>query len=499
MRLLLKFLRLTSIFSLFTCVIATVGVEEVGGSPDDVDLAVSFLYLNKTITSYETSNIGIVFEIINQGNKSVTDPYISCLEIDGYNVMEFYDDKTLEPGETRIYHYVHEQVSNMSNSHVIKAFVDCDDSVLETNESNNFQDEMIYIKSIDMPVFADRSEVAEYIESTFKDDLSLNITSKIIDFSQRWDYIIIKENSQKDLYNYSVLVTINPSNYPDRLGQNGSDVRFLDENGQALNYWIEDFDSISKTGKVWVKVPYIPANGEIRVEMRYGNQSASSMSGGDAVFDLFDDFEDESIDPNKWTYNSHTIEESDHELHICASNTSWAAADLISIKSYRPDVAMKFRANNSGGLPHDCKGLGFMSSNVYGPEDEDINRVGASVYWRANEHRIFSSHTYPTIDSDVSSNYKVIINPNYIPEQQIWEIIWLEDQINYVLNDELEATHTATGIPLMSITPRFSLNTTYVTDPAQSDIRIDWVFVRNCTYPEPTVLIIKADMRMNRN
>lgn len=484
---------LTSTVSLLLfCAVVAVG-GALDDLSDDVDLTVSFLYLNKTTTSYENNDIGIVFEIINQGNKSVKNPRMSCLEIDGNEVTEFYDDKTLKPGETRIYHYVYEQGSNTSSSHVIKALVDCDDDVPENNESNNFKMECVYIKSIDMHVFADSPEVAEYVESTFKGDSSLNITSKIIEFSQRWTYIIIKEVSKKDLNNYSVLVPLNPSNYPDKLCQNGSDIRFLDENGQALNYWIEEFDNISKTAKVWVKVPYIPASGETRIEMRYGNQSASSESDGDAVFDLFDDFEDGSIDPNKWTYNSPTIEEKDHELHIRASNTSWTAADLIALKSYRPNVAMKFRTNNSEGHANDCKGLGFMSTNVYGPSSDEVNRVGPSVYWRVNEEKIFTRHNYPTIDSDVSNNYGVRVNPNYVPGHQIWEIIWSEDQINYILNDELKQTHTDTGIPSMSITPRFSLNTTYIaTDPAQSEISVDWVFVRNCTYPEPTVQIINT-------
>jgi len=39
-----------------------------------------------------------------------------------------------------------------------------------------------------------------------------------------------------------------------------------------------------------VKVPHIPANGEVKIKMYYGNPSASAVSDGDKVFEFFDDF-----------------------------------------------------------------------------------------------------------------------------------------------------------------------------------------------------------------
>ncbi|RLF65413.1 MAG: hypothetical protein DRN30_04025, partial [Thermoplasmata archaeon] len=42
---------------------------------------------------------------------------------------------------------------------------------------------------------------------------------------------------------------------------------------------------------IWVKVPYIPANGQTVIYMYYGNPDATSESNGTAVFEFFDDFD----------------------------------------------------------------------------------------------------------------------------------------------------------------------------------------------------------------
>ena len=76
----------------------------------------------------------------------------------------------------------------------------------------------------------------------------------------------------------------------------GADIRFIDAEGKELSYWIESWDYSGKSAKIWVKVPKIPANGETRITMRYGNPGASSQSDGDATFNIFEDFDkDEPI------------------------------------------------------------------------------------------------------------------------------------------------------------------------------------------------------------
>lgn len=108
-----------------------------------------------------------------------------------------------------------------------------------------------------------------------------------------WQYqkeITIHENSGNTLTDYQVLIELKEGDCPSKAKSDGADIRFTDTQGDELSYWIDEFDSSNKSAKIWVKVPGIPANGEARIMMYYGNSSASSMSDGDATFDFFADF-----------------------------------------------------------------------------------------------------------------------------------------------------------------------------------------------------------------
>ena len=120
-----------------------------------------------------------------------------------------------------------------------------------------------------------------------------------------WAYykeITVKENSGKTLTDYQVLVELNSANFDfSKAKSDGSDIRFS-LNGEELNYWIEEWNPYAKKAKIWVKVPHIPANGEVKIKMYYGNPSASAVSDGDKVFEFFDDFGGNDINTNKWTF-----------------------------------------------------------------------------------------------------------------------------------------------------------------------------------------------------
>jgi PGF-CTERM protein len=112
-----------------------------------------------------------------------------------------------------------------------------------------------------------------------------------------WKYykeITVKENSGKTLTDFQVLVDLNPSNFPANAKSDGSDLRFKEGSGKELSYWIEEWN-YPNNAKIWVKVPSIPANGETKIRMYYGNPSASAVSDGDTTFEFFDDFEDGDI------------------------------------------------------------------------------------------------------------------------------------------------------------------------------------------------------------
>ena len=114
------------------------------------------------------------------------------------------------------------------------------------------------------------------------------------DLSQ-WKYyrpIIIKEQSGQTLENFQVLIKLNSNNFDFSKAQpDGSDIRIVDESGNFLPYWIEEWNLTAKRARIWTIVPRIPANSEVKLKLYYGNPDAVSRSDGEKVFEFFDDFD----------------------------------------------------------------------------------------------------------------------------------------------------------------------------------------------------------------
>ncbi|RZN42508.1 MAG: DUF2341 domain-containing protein [Methanosarcinales archaeon] len=113
-----------------------------------------------------------------------------------------------------------------------------------------------------------------------------------------WQYqweIAIQENSGETLRDYQVLVALSGSDFPEEAQADGDDARFTDADGRELGYWIEEFDADSEHAMIWVKMPLIPANDEVKVTMWYGNPGAEGESDGEAVFEFFDDFDTNTL------------------------------------------------------------------------------------------------------------------------------------------------------------------------------------------------------------
>ncbi|MFZ3060713.1 MAG: DUF2341 domain-containing protein [Candidatus Methanoperedens sp.] len=104
-------------------------------------------------------------------------------------------------------------------------------------------------------------------------------------------------NTGSALTDYQVLVNLTGNDFPTNASGSGADIRFTNESGNELSYWIENWDYTGRTARIWVKIPSIPIVPSA-IRMYYGNPSALSSSNGDTTFDFFDDF---SGDLSKWT------------------------------------------------------------------------------------------------------------------------------------------------------------------------------------------------------
>src|SRR5665811_583700 len=80
-----------------------------------------------------------------------------------------------------------------------------------------------------------------------------------------------------------------------------NDIRITDTNGKLLPYWIEEGSAPCNNAatKIWTKVPSIYTSGNTLL-LYYGNPSSSSYQNGNKVFDFFDDFNGNYINPSKW-------------------------------------------------------------------------------------------------------------------------------------------------------------------------------------------------------
>jgi hypothetical protein len=133
---------------------------------------------------------------------------------------------------------------------------------------------------------------------------------------QNYMEITIKEKSGITLTDYQVSMQMSGGNFPTNARSDGADIRFTDANGTELGYWIENWDYSGRNAKIWVKVPRIPANGESKIVMYYGNPAATGASNGEATFEFFDDFEGTSLDGTKWYINHGTPSVSDGVLRL---------------------------------------------------------------------------------------------------------------------------------------------------------------------------------------
>lgn len=109
-------------------------------------------------------------------------------------------------------------------------------------------------------------------------------------------------NSGSKLTDYQIKLELNSNIFPfEKVRSDGADIRFVDDTGEELNYWLESWSSSS--GKTWMKIPEIPKYTDKRIWMIYGNINAVSDSNISNTFIFGDDF---SGDLSKWSLTQST-------------------------------------------------------------------------------------------------------------------------------------------------------------------------------------------------
>ncbi len=237
--------------------------------------------------------------------------------------------------------------------------------------------------------------------------------SKAAWWDELWMYrkqIVVTNSSGSELTDFQVeiLHDFNMSNEVSsgKVQADFDDLRFTDQNGNLLPYWIED--STSSSLNVWAKLPSIPTSSAI-VYMYYGNPSASSYQNGNDTFEFFDDFNDNSINNNLWLVEDQagalTTTETEGVLRRSGTVTQTNKWSYLSSKlqfdNYRV-VDSKIRVNSHSSNE------GIMT---IGSDYSFIRSVTANDW----NHEYYSGSWYFIGDSTISTggnfiNVSIIIN-----------------------------------------------------------------------------------------
>ena len=142
--------------------------------------------------------------------------------------------------------------------------------------------------------------------------------------------ITLQEISGEDLSDIQILLTPDSDSIDYSLAHtDGADIRFTDENGETLPYWVENWDPSGKTTKIWVRIPSLEADGQSKVRIFYNNPAATDFSDGRSTFYLYEDFDDlvPGETPEGWKvkgYGSFTA----NETYSVSAPNSGAMTDI---------------------------------------------------------------------------------------------------------------------------------------------------------------------------
>ncbi|RLI78080.1 hypothetical protein DRP04_10535, partial [Archaeoglobales archaeon] len=226
--------------------------------------------------------------------------------------------------------------------------------------------------------------------------------------------------------------------------------------------------------RIWVKIPYIPANGETKIRMYYGNPNAVSKSNGDAVFELFDDFNDNKIDTNKWIPSHGFVEEGSVLKKLILLKEGGIGIESAKSFKYPLVIDLKLMSKTSVHSKSWSFSVYWGKGNVHGEKDMQGYATGQkgdgrkiirryNLSGKATDYNIF----YGTpIKKNVWYSYELIIDSN----KQIYKI-----------GDEVVTLKTSPPIDRGII--RLG------GQASEAVVYFDDVRVRKYTYPEPIVIV----------
>ena len=301
-------------------------------------------------------------------------------------------------------------------------------------------------------------------------------------------------NSGTSLRDYQVLIELNSTNFNfSKTTRNGSDIKFTDSNEKELNYWIEEFDAVNETGKIWVKVPYINSTRDpTTIKMYYGNSSASTASDGINTFLFFDDFQIEGhgyFDVNTWWATGRDISVSSSQLLTIPTGAVYTKNTVDTTNTGPFILEAKVKWNNFDG---NGSGLHIANANSTSVGNKGNNKlVYAGIMTEDKGEKLLAAR------APVGTVYKT----DFTAEKDTPYILGyaVTPSIKFYI-DRNEINSRFRGGYLSG---SFYLWLGYFAGSASgsqdiADIVVDWVLVRKYASQEPTVEVGEETLIITR-
>ncbi len=270
-----------------------------------------------------------------------------------------------------------------------------------------------------------------------------------------------------------------------RTTEDGSDLRFsylnnTDSEEYPLDYWVEEWNTSTEEGTVWVKVPYL--EDEQTLYVYYGNSTGiESESNGSQVFAFFDDFEGASIDTGKWDTSNVGSASYDINSSLLRMWDSWGGAChadsmyanyLRTVQSFSAPLVVesRFRPGPSNALTS-CR---ICYNTVF--NDNEVAQIDSGSY--AFTFRVDDDNDYYVYGSVDTGDY---------PTAGVFQKstkIFTNTSMN-ITTDFVSQHYNHTGQGSNSGTIGILGDADQST--ADEGTHVDWIFVRNFTDNSPVI------------
>jgi len=277
--------------------------------------------------------------------------------------------------------------------------------------------------------------------------------------------LYIKEQSGNDLIDYSVKIQLENTGFTDWANLTADSIYFTDVNGNPLYFWIEYLDTTNKRGVIWVKIPSIPKNSTVVINLNYGGSNPYSSYNTPDIFLLFDHFDGTNVDTTKWDvrlYSGGSVTVSDSIITI--NN-----ALVISKISFSFPVSVRAKAKFTDGN---------RWKNIYVGQDPSVSIYGTGI---------------ETVDTSATTNLygrdrnnvgveiaKVLLGPYADNNFHIFEEnIIARNNKKFYVDETLKGSLTSD----ITITSGYTMLETTV-----PYLYVDYIIVRKLVDPEPAVV-----------